>query len=131
MPNYDYRCKDCHKRFQVFQAYSEYGNKVITCTICGSTHVMRIINRVRTLRSDDSRMEHMADPSQFAGLDEDPRAMGKMMRQMGKDVGEDIGPEFDEVVGRLEAGQTPEQIENELPELGAETGDGFNGMDID
>jgi putative FmdB family regulatory protein len=131
MPNYDFRCLDCHKRFQVFQTYSEYGKKEITCTICGSKQIRRIINRVRMLRSDDSRMENMSDPSQFAGLDEDPRAMGKMMRQMGKEVGEDVGPEFDEVVGRLEAGQTPEQIENELPELGAENGDGFDGMDID
>ena len=41
------------------------------------------------------------------------------MRQMGSEAGEELGPEFDEVVGRLEAGQTPEDIEKELPDLGA------------
>ena len=40
------------------------------------------------------------------------------MRQMSQELGEDIGPEFDEVVDRLEKGQKPEDIERDLPDLG-------------
>jgi Flp pilus assembly protein TadB len=67
----------------------------------------------------------MADDfSGFEGMEEDPKAMGRMMRKMGKEMGEDLPPEFDEVVDRLEAGQSPEDVEKALPDLGgAESGD--------
>jgi hypothetical protein len=55
----------------------------------------------------------------WADVDEnDPRAMARMMRQMSEEAGEDMPPEFDEVVGRLEAGESPEEIEQTMPELG-------------
>ncbi len=37
-------------------------------------------------------------------------------------MGEDMGSEFDEVVERLEKGQSPEDIERELPDLSADAG---------
>ncbi|HVN53116.1 MAG TPA: hypothetical protein VMT46_02205 [Anaerolineaceae bacterium] len=77
-------------------------------------------------RSEESRLESMADPSALAGLEDDPKALGRMMKQMSSEVGEEMGPEFDEVVNRLEAGQNPEDIERELPDLagGGDTGGG-------
>ena len=64
-------------------------------------------------------MESMADDfSVVEGLEEDPKALGKMMRKMGREMGEELPPEFDDVVDRLEAGQSPEEIESELPDLG-------------
>lgn len=64
-------------------------------------------------------MESMADDfSGFEGLEEDPQAMGRMMRKMGTEMGEDLPPEFDEVVDRLEKGQRPEDIEKAIPDLG-------------
>jgi hypothetical protein len=46
------------------------------------------------------------------------------MRKMGKEMGEEMPPEFDEVVGRLEKGQSPEEIEKAVPDLGnIESGD--------
>jgi len=64
-------------------------------------------------------MDAMAnDFSGFDGLEDDPKAMGQMMRKMGKEMGEELPPEFDEVVGRLEAGQSPEEIESAVPNLG-------------
>ena len=76
-----------------------------------SANVIRVIRRVRMMRSEDSRLdslESMADLDALDDLDNaDPRALGSMMRKMGEEVGEDLGPEFDEVVGRLEAGEDP------------------------
>jgi len=64
-------------------------------------------------------MDAMAnDFSGIEGLEDDPKAMGRMMRKMGKEMGEEMRPEFDEVVGRLEAGQSPEEIESAVPDLG-------------
>jgi len=70
-------------------------------------------------------MDSMADEfSGFEGLENDPKAMGQMMRKMGKEMGEDLPPEFDDVVDRLESGQSPEEIESALPDLGGEAGSG-------
>ncbi len=46
---------------------------------------------------------------------------------MGQEAGEDLGPEFGEVVDRLEAGENPEEIEKDLPGLGGDMGDDAGG----
>jgi putative FmdB family regulatory protein len=138
MPAYEYNCLDCKKRFEVFMRYADYGEKDVKCTHCGSTHIQRRIGRIRIAKSDDSRMESLAgdfdDPAALAGLEEDPQALGRMMRKMSREMGEDLGPEFDEVVDRLEKGQSPDEIEAALPDLGddAPGGGPMGGMgDLD
>ncbi len=129
MPAYDYRCLDCKRRFSIFMTYAEYGTKSIQCPYCHGEHVQRRIGRIRFARSEESRLESMADPSSLEGLEDDPRALGRMMRKMSSEMGEEMGPEFDEVVDRLEKGQSPEDIEKELPDLGS-SGDmgGMGGL---
>jgi putative FmdB family regulatory protein len=130
MPTYEYRCLDCRKRFEVFMKFSEYGVKAINCPHCQSSNIQRRIGKVRVSRSDESRLSTLADPSNLANLDDDPRALGKMMREMSHEVGEDMGGEFDEVVSRLESGQNPEDIERELPDLDAGSGGDFSDTDF-
>lgn len=43
--------------------------------------------------------------------------MGRFMRQMSHEMGEDMGDELEEVAGRLEKGESMESIERSLPEL--------------
>jgi hypothetical protein len=75
-----------------------------------------------------ARLEALADPSSLAGLDEnDPRSIGRWMRKMSAEMGEDLGDEFDEMVDRLEAGESPEDIEAAMPDLG---GADFGGDDL-
>ncbi len=120
MPIYEYRCNQCGKRISALvRNMEERDTAVPTCPRCGSTDVRRLMSRVAVLRSEESRLESLADPSSLADLDEsDPRSLGRWMRRMSQEMGEDLGPEFDEVVGRLEAGESPESIEERLPELG-------------
>lgn len=123
MPTYDFICNNCHQRFEVFLTYAEYGKTTVTCTHCNSKNVRRRMTKVRIAKSEETRMESMADDfSGFEGLEDDPRAMGRMMRKMGREMGEDLPPEFDEVVDRLESGQSPEDIEKAIPDLGNDTG---------
>jgi putative FmdB family regulatory protein len=123
MPVYDYTCLECHQRFDIFLTYAEYGTRPVTCPTCGSPRTRRRLPRVRTQVSDSRRMGSLpgdlSDPSALARLEDDPRAMGRMMRQMGREMGETMPPELNEVVDRLEKGQSPEQIEQDLPDLGA------------
>ncbi len=123
MPIYPYRCLDCRKRFEIVMSYSEYGTIPVVCTSCGSENVQRRISRIRIAKSEDSRLESLSDLDNFEGLDDDPRALGQMMRKMSREMGEDIGPEFNEVIDRLEAGQNPEDIEATMPELGSGAAD--------
>jgi hypothetical protein len=67
-------------------------------------------------------LESLSDPSGLGDVDEnDPRSMAKMMRRMGNELGEDMGPEFNETINRLEAGENPEDVEKTLPGMGAES----------
>ncbi len=117
MPTYDYRCIECREQFELFFSYAEYDQKKVTCPKCGSERVQRRIGKIRFAKSEESRIEDMVDPSKLSGIEDDPKALGRLMRQMGSELGEEVGPEFDEVVSRLEKGQDPEQIEREMPEL--------------
>lgn len=128
MPSYEFRCLNCRRRFDIFMKYSEFGSQPVICPHCKSENVQRKIGRIRVARSDESRMENMADPSSLAGLEDDPKSLGRMMREMSRESGEDMGPEFDEVIGRLEAGQDPGEIEKDLPDLGGAMGGGDDDM---
>ena len=120
MPTYDFICQTCNQRFDVFLTYSEYGKKPVICAHCGSDKVRRRMTKIRVAKSQESRMDDMeGDLGGLEGMEDDPRALGRMMRKMGKEAGEDLPPEFDDVVGRLESGQSPEQIEKDMPELGS------------
>ena len=120
MPMYDYRCRDCGKRASIYQTYEEYGSQPVRCPHCGSGELERLIQRVRVARSEESRLDALGEASDWGDMDEsDPRAMARMMRKMGSELGEEMPPEFDEVVGRLEAGESPDDIEASLPDLGA------------
>jgi putative FmdB family regulatory protein len=130
MPNYEYRCLNCKRRFEVYLSYSDYGKQALRCPHCSSDQVQRRIGRIRFARSEESRLENLADPSSLAGLEDDPKALAQMMRQMGSEAGEELGPEFDEVMDRLESGQSPEEIEAALPDLGSESG-GMGAADFD
>lgn len=125
MPNYQYRCLNCARRFEVFMTYAEYGKQAVHCSHCQSENVQRRIGRIRIARSEDSRLDDLAGSESLEGLEDDPKALGRMMRKMGSEMGEDLGPEFNEVIGRLESGQSPDDIEKAMPDLAG----GENGMD--
>src|SRR5512143_2111250 len=131
MPIYEYRCADCKRRVSVFfRSFSATSDP--QCPNCGSTLLTRLVSRVATIKSEDARLESLSDPSAFGDVDEnDPKSMARFMRKMGDQMGgEDLGPEFTEMVDRLEAGENPEEIEKSMPDLGGAGGSGdMGGMD--
>ena len=119
MPIYEYRCNACRRRVTLLRSFSD--ESLPRCPKCDSEDLVRLISRVAVLRSEESRLDSLADPSNLAGLDEnDPRSIARWMRKMGDETGEDMGPEFDEMVSRLEAGESPEDIERTMEGLGEE-----------
>lgn len=120
MPIYEYRCADCQKKVSVFfRSFSAVDQEQARCPICHGTRLTRMVSKVRVIRGASSASsEDGFDDSMLDNLDEnDPRSLGRMMRRMADETGEDMGPEFGEVISRLEKGEDPDSIEKSMPEL--------------
>lgn len=117
MPIYEFRCQACRRRVSVFQR-SISAPLNATCSNCGSTDLRRLVSRFAVVRGEEALMDGLDDDSMLAGVDEnDPKSMAAWARKMSSRFGEDVGPEFDEMVERMEAGEMPD-------EEGAEDGAG-------
>jgi putative FmdB family regulatory protein len=129
MPIYEYQCKKCGQKARKFwRTFTAVDDASLQCPRCGAHSFQRLVSRVAFVRSEDARLEDLADPSNLAGLDEqDPKSLGRWLRKMGSEMGEEMPPEFDEVIDRLESGQSPEEIEESMPQL-AEGLEGSGGM---
>lgn len=89
IPIYEYRCGVCGKisEFLVIRTDQRVRPR---CKRCKSKKVSRILSRVRVGRSEESRLEGLADPSKWGDIDErDPKSMARWMKRMGKELGED------------------------------------------
>lgn len=135
MPIYEYYCYDCKKQVSVFfRSMSTASDEAAACPDCGGTRLHRLVSRVATLKSEEDRLESLADPALMSGLEgEDPQALASFMRRMSDEMGEPMDAEMSEVVDRLEAGESPEAIEESMPDL---PGDDMGGgamppMDFD
>ena len=113
MPIYEYRCGACGKRASLyFQTFSAAEQTIPTCPHCSSTNLSRLVSRVAVMKSEESRLEDLADPSSFGDLDEnDPKSVARWARKMGAALGEDMGDEFNEMVEQLESGELPDEGE--------------------
>ena len=120
MPIYDYRCAGCGRRASLYyQTFSAADSAEPSCPNCGSGELRRLVSRVSVLKSEESRLEDLADPSSFGDLDEnDPKSMARWARKMRQELGEDMGDEFDEMVDQMEAGEMPDDGEGTEPEGG-------------
>jgi putative FmdB family regulatory protein len=119
MPIYEYRCRRCRRRVTILlRSLSDTETKP-KCTYCGHDQLDRLVSRVAVLKSEESRLDDLSDNSMLGDLDEnDPRSIGRWMKKMSAEAGEDLGDDFHEAVDRLESGQSPEEIEAAMPDLG-------------
>jgi putative FmdB family regulatory protein len=148
MPVYEFLCASCNRIFS-FHSFKVATDKVPTCPKCGDQDLKRVPSRFGVSAKaqsakggadaadgfDDPRMERemMKFASELEGMDEnDPRAMAAAVRRMTEIAGEPVTPAMEEMIRRLEAGEDPEKVEEELgdaleEEMGEEGGGGFSG----
>jgi putative FmdB family regulatory protein len=108
MPIYEYRCAACGRRSSVF-VRSVTSPAKPKCEHCGSSKMSRLMSKFAVHRGGGSF--NPDDPSSMPDIDEsDPKAVARWARQMKDQMGEDLGPEFDDMVGRIEAGEDPELV---------------------
>ena len=120
MPIYEYHCEDCRRRVSLLvRSISHPGTP--TCPRCGGHRLERLMSRFARVKSEDARLDSLADPSKFGDLDEnDPKSMARWAKKMGKEMGEDLGEDFDQVM--------EEAMEEEAG--GKEGGAGGGGDDL-
>ncbi len=92
MPIYEYSCRKCNRKMS-FLILSPSSFQPV-CKFCKSPELEQLFSRFAMPKSEEKRMESLADPSTFAGLDEnDPSCVARWMKKMGKEMGEDFGGE--------------------------------------
>ncbi len=96
MPIYEYSCLKC-KRKMSFLVLSPASFQP-RCKYCQGTDLEQLFSRFSSPKSEDQRLESLADPSNLGGLDEnDPASVARWMKKMGKEMGEDVGEDFDQI----------------------------------
>jgi putative FmdB family regulatory protein len=125
MPIYEYYCGHCRKRVSVFfRSFGVAKDEDARCPVCEGQQLRRLVSRATVLKSEANRMESVDDPALLSGLEsEDPRALAHFMRKMSDEMGEPLDAEMNEVIGRLEAGESPEAIEQSMPAPDGEGGE--------
>ena len=147
MPIFEYLCRPCNRIFS-FLSLRLQPEREPTCPRCGASGLERVpssfaVAGTRTSKADSTAGGADDAPAGGAGLEEramrmagemseadaeDPRAMARMMRRLAEESGERITPALDEMFRRMEAGEDPEALEDELgPRLEEEMGDGDEG----
>ena len=110
MPVYEFACNACGAPVSVF-VRSMSSPVAGQCERCGSTDLRRLVSRFAVTRSGGADSFDPLDDGSLDGLDEnDPRAVASWARRMQREMGEDLGPEFDDMVDRLERGDSLEGL---------------------
>ena len=156
MPIYEYYCPDNNRIYQFFAKTLEQAKKTPKCPDNPDFRMVKMVSgfAIRGARrkstdqgagadapgdagggpgggaAEDPRMETAFAQleREMGSIDEnDPRAMGRMIRRMSELTGEKLDGEMEEMVRKLEEGQDPEKIEEEMGELLGEDGEGEGG----
>jgi len=91
------------------------------CKHCSSTELEQLFSRFSSPKSEERRLESLADPTSLSGLDEnDPASVARWMKKMGKEMGEDVGEDFDQMAeeAAAEAASGQAGAENEAGDMG-------------
>lgn len=129
MPIYEFRCRDCRKKTTALVLVRDRIGEV-RCEHCGGARLERLVSRFATVKSEEARLDALAEPSAMAGVDEnDPASVARWMKRMGREMGEDLGDELDQAIEEEMAGGGAD--EDAMPgRAGAEAGgEGGSGGD--
>ena len=97
MPLYEYSCRACGKQF-TFLSGVVSDNPQAHCPRCDSDDLARLMSRVARGRSDDERMDALAERLENRDL-ENPRDLRRFAREMGREIGDETG---EDVAGEME-----------------------------
>ncbi len=98
MPIYEYHCGDCHRPVSLLVMRISDPTPP-RCPRCGGAELRRLMSRFATIRSEEDRLDSLADPSSLGDLNEDdPKSVARWMKKMGGEMGEDVGEDWGDTV---------------------------------
>lgn len=104
MPIYEFECRDCHRKTTALVMVRARISEV-RCRRCGSANLEKLFSRFATPKSEDARLESLADPAAMGDIDEsDPKSVARFMKKMGQEMGEDLGDDIDQAIEEEMAG---------------------------
>jgi len=131
MPIYEFYCERCNTIFN-FYSKSITPDKQPICPQCNTMKLKRILSSFSVLREssqgdneeslpfDEQKMEKaagmLAQEAQNINED-DPKQAAHLMRRLSEMAGLDMGKGMKEAMDRLEAGEDPEKIEQEMGDI--------------
>ncbi len=128
MPIYEFYCSDCATIFNFFSA-TVNTNKIPTCPKCKKRQLERLMSTFATVSGkkeesddmdlpfDESKMERALRmlESEVSDINEDdPRQASMLIRKMTEAMGGRLDEGMEEALRRMEAGEDPEHIEQEM-----------------
>jgi putative FmdB family regulatory protein len=133
MPIYEFYCADCHTVFS-FLSKTPNTAKRPACPRCRRPRLERRVSAFAISKGlaepesdgappegfDEARMEQvMAEMAREVDHvnEDDPRQMAQMMRKLFDGTGMRLGPGMDEAIRRMEAGDDPDEIEEEMGDI--------------
>ncbi len=131
MPIYEFYCKKCHMLFNFFSSTINTEKRPL-CPKCGKVKLerrmslfARVKNRGESQETpmpdlDESKMEQAMGllAKEAETMDEnDPRQAANLMRKLSDMTGLNMGSSMEEALRRMEAGEDPDQIEEEMGDL--------------
>lgn len=83
------------------------------------------MSRFATVKSEDARLESLADSADLGGMDEnDPASVARFMKKMGKEFGDELGDDFEGAVDEAMAESMGEDGEDrEAPASSSDSDD--------
>ena len=98
MPIYEYDCHGCGRRVSLLVLRPSAAESP-SCPRCGSSALSRLMSRFATVKSEDARLDALADSASLGDLDENnPSSVARFMKKMGRELGDDLGEDFDSAV---------------------------------
>jgi putative FmdB family regulatory protein len=125
VPIYEYECQGCQRRVSLL-IRTLSAAEAPRCPRCGSATLSRLMSRFATVKSEDSRLDSLSDPSSFGDLDEnDPQSVARFVRKMGHEMGEDLGDDLDAAMDEaMTEGDGPGDDDGALMDPGGPADDG-------
>ena len=104
MPIFEFVCNDCIKKFSLLVGMTSEPDELI-CPHCSSSNIEKLVSRFRKGRSEDDRMDEIADRLEIMGEPESPSEMREMVREMGRAMDDDLSDEMEEMFESDMAGE--------------------------
>jgi len=127
MPLFEYSCRACKKQFTFLSGVVRGGTSDARCPRCHSDDLQKLMSRVAHGRSDDERMEAVAEKIESRNLD-DAGSMRQFAREMGSEISAESGVDMrDEMEAMIEAEARGENLE-ECDDIGDDDGDTYETL---